>query len=152
VALRPRMILAGPLVRARIQEIQTELLDELHRIDAAAQDLVVRRHEVVAELRQCRDGLGRVGTHFKRAPLPADVDALPEGTTAIAGPDLTQAVTAMVQAAGRPVSLSQIHRMLLAHGLHPAGRPSQAISNALRPEVAARRVVRLQRGIYVAAV
>jgi hypothetical protein len=150
-ALRPRMYPTTPLMRARIAGIQAQLLDELHQIDAEVQDLVERRLEVVAELRLCRDGLGPIGIPGKRQPLPRDIDAEPEGTVEIAGPDLTQAVNAMLQAAGRPVSLSEMHRMLLAHGLRPAGRPSQAISNALRPGVARGRVVRLDRGIYLAA-
>jgi hypothetical protein len=148
VALRPRMIPATPAVRTRIQEIQAELVDELHRIDAAVQDLVMQRLDVTTELRRCRDGLGHVGTHLKRVPLPADVDIRPEGTIEIRGADLTQAVTAMVRAAGRPVTVGEIHRMLLAHGRRPAGRASQAISNALRPEVAKGRVVRVSRGVY----
>jgi hypothetical protein len=148
IALRRRAITAAPGMRARIREIQAELLDELHRLDAAAQDLVWRRQAVVTELGRCRDALGHAGTHWKRDPLPADVDTEPEGTIDIRGQDLRHAVTAVMRAAGAPVDVGQIHRMLLAHGRRPAGRPSQAISNALRAELAKGRVVRLDRGVY----
>lgn len=150
VALRSRVMVATPAVRARIEALQSELLEELHRIDTLAQDLVWRRQRVVGELRRCRDGLGQVGLHCKRQPLPGDIDTEPDGTIEISGPELRRAVTAMVHAAGAPVDVSQIHRMLLAHGRRPDGRPSQAISNALRPEVAAGRIVRLNRGVYAA--
>ena len=148
VALRPRLLLAMPAVRARIEEIQRELLDELHSIDEQVQSLIWRRQAVVAELRRCRDGLGHAGTHWKRQPLPGDVDAEPEGTIAIGGPDLRRVVAEIVHGAGKPVDINEIYRMLLAGGHRPAGRFSQAISNALRPEVAAGRILRLDRGLY----
>jgi hypothetical protein len=54
----------------------------------------------------------------------------------------------MVRLAAWPVSVSDIHRLLLAHGLRPSTPPSMRIANALRPEVAAGRIVRVSRGIY----
>jgi hypothetical protein len=142
------MLLAHPRMRARIEEIQSQLLDELHRIDDEVQQLVWRRELVVKELRRCRDAFGHVGTHWRREPLPGDIDTEPNGTVEIAGVDLRQALAAMVRDADRPVRIGELHRMLLAHGRRPAGRASQAISNALRAEVAAGRVVRVDRGVY----
>jgi hypothetical protein len=136
-------------VKARIEEIQAELLEELHRIDAEATTLVARRANVVAELRRCRDAFGGIGSHrIKRVPLPLDIDAIPEGTRPIGGAALREAIAAVVQRADHPLRVNEIHRMLLAWGLNPKGRPSKAISDALRAEVRAGRVLRLLRGLY----
>jgi hypothetical protein len=113
------------------------------------EQLVARRQHIMAELRRCRDAFGRVGyARSKRVPLPGDVDAIPEGAVPIAGRPLRQAAAALVVMAGRPVSVDDIHRMLLARGLNPEGRPSKAISDALRYEVTAGRLSRVARGVY----
>jgi hypothetical protein len=148
-AMRPRYFLAQGAIKAKILEIQSELLAELREIDDQVQTLVVRRNAVVGELRRCRDAFGGVGAkHMRRIPLPTEVDAEPEGTREVTGRDLREAAAVMLASAGRAVTTSDLHRMLLASGLRVPGRYAKAISDALRPEVAAGRVVKIDRGIY----
>jgi hypothetical protein len=150
-ALRPKQFPAAGAVREKVEEIQTELLDDLRTIDDEVQALVWRRQAVVAELRRCRDALSGAPTKYtRRVPLPGDVDAEPEDTRLLTGTNLREAAAAMVRAAARPVTVTEIHRMLLANGMRAAGRYAKAISDALRAEVAAGRVVKVYRGVYAA--
>jgi hypothetical protein len=73
---------------------------------------------------------------------------MPEGTTPISGRELREAIAMVLRDVGRPVNINEIHRMLLARGLTTEGRASKAISDALRTEVMAGRLTRLERGIY----
>lgn len=151
VAMRPRTLPgAFPPAQRVIAAYQEHLLSELRSIDEQAGSLAGWRAAIVAELRRCRDARGWVDMHRRRVPLPADVDAVPEGTTPLAGGELRDAVVRAIYAAERPVALSEIHRMLLACGVGPAGDPSRAISNALRTPMAAGIVRRLAAGLYVA--
>jgi len=61
---------------------------------------------------------------------------------------LRREAVALVLAADMPLDLSEIQRLLGLLGVTIAGRPSQTLSNALRPSVASGRLVRLQRGCY----
>jgi hypothetical protein len=148
-ALLPRELCLGRDLRAAIEDIQAELLQQLGEVDAEVQALVARRHDIVADLRRCRDALGRQGPGRRgRLPLPADVDTAPEGTTPISGTELRQAIATVVKEVDRPVSVDEIYRMLLARGLSTKGRPPKAIGDALAVEVAAGRLRRVDRGVY----
>jgi hypothetical protein len=148
-ALLPRQRCGSADLRTAIYEIQAELLQQLGEVDAEVEGLVARRQDIVADLRRCRDALGRQGYRRRgRVPLPADVDAVPDGTTPISGTELREAIAAVVRGVGRPVSIDDIYRMLLARGLNTTGRPSKAISDALAIEVDAGRVRRVDRGVY----
>jgi hypothetical protein len=131
-----------------IDAYQDHLLAELHGIDTQSATLAGWREAIVAELRRCRDARGWVDIQRRRVPLPGDVDAEPEGTRPLHGPDLRDAVVAAVYAAGRPVTVSEIHRMLMSCGQRPCGDASKGISNALRVPVATGVVHRLPRGVY----
>jgi hypothetical protein len=148
--LQPRSFLAPPHIRAEIEAVQAELLEELGGIDGQVEALIRRRREIEAELHRCRDAFGRGGgyAYVRRVPLPGDLDALPEGTRPISGRDLREVASQLVAESDRPLAISEIHRMLLAHGLHAEGRPSKAISDALKAEVTAGRLVRTRRGAY----
>jgi hypothetical protein len=149
--LQPRTGRARGPVREGIEAIQAELVAQLHGIDAEVDRLVARRDTVVRDLRRCRDALGGIGTHkYRRVPLPGDVDAVPRGTRAVRGSELRETLVVLLRAAGRPLSLSELYRTLLAHGRHVAGRPSHTLSNALRTAVANSDATRVRPGIYVA--
>jgi hypothetical protein len=150
-ALRPKQFPATGAMKEKVEEIQAELLDDLRTIDGEVQELVWRRQAVVAELRRCRDALSGAATKYtRRVPLPSDVDAEPEDTRPLTGTNLREAAAAMVHAAARPVTVTEIHRMLLAHGMRATGRYAKAISDVLRVEVAAGRLVKVDRGVYAA--
>ncbi len=149
VALRPRTLPgAFPPARRVIDAYQEHLLGELRSIDERAATLAAWREAIVGELRRCRDARGWVDMHGRRAPLPGDVDAEPAGTRPVAGTELRDAVVWAIYAAGRPVTLSEIYRMLCSCGLSPAGTRSHAISDSLRSPVAAGIVTRAGRGAY----
>ena len=151
VALRPRTLPgAFPPAERVIAAYQDHLLAELHSIDDQAATLAGWRESIVAELRRCRDARGWVDMHRRRAPLPGDVDAEPDGTRPLAGSDLRDAVISAVYAAGRPVMVTEIYRMLCACGVAPAGNRSHDISDALRAPTAAGIVSRIGRGAYLA--
>jgi hypothetical protein len=141
---------APPHIREKIDAIQAGLLEELRAIDRQVEALIARRREVEAELHRCRDAFGLVVgySRLRRVPLPGDLDAQPEGTRPISGRELREVASQLVAASDHPLSISEIHRMLLAHGLHAEGRPSKAISDALKAEVTAGRLVRTRRGTY----
>ncbi len=155
VALRPRtMPGAFPPAERVIAAYQDHLLAELHSIDERSVTLAAWRDSIVAELRRCRDARGWVDMHGRRAPLPGDIDAEPDGTRPISGSDLRDALVRAVYAAARPVTVSEIYRMLCSCGVSPAGpsrrRWSRAISDSLRVPTAAGIVIRVGRGAYQA--
>jgi hypothetical protein len=151
VALRPRtMPGAFPPAQRVIRAYQEHLLAELRAIDEQASTLAGCREAIVAELRRCRDARGWVDMQRRRAPLPGDIDAEPDGTRRLDGADLRDAVLGAVYAAGRPVAVTEIHRMLMSCGVRAGGEPSKSISNALRSSVAAGVVGRVAKGVYAA--
>jgi hypothetical protein len=151
VAMRPRTLPgAFPPAQRIIAAYQDHLLGELRSIDERAATLAAWREAVVAELRRCRDARGWVDMHRRRAPLPGDVDAEPEGTRSISGAELREAVVWAIYAAGRPVTMAEIYRMLCSCGLSPAGNRSRSISDALRAPLSAGIVSRVGRGAYQA--
>jgi hypothetical protein len=148
-ALLPRTGRAMGPVRTKIEQIQHDLVEELKTLDQDVRALVRRRREIVTELCVCRDAFGGIGQHdVRRVPLPGEIFATVAETREIGGSALRDAAARMVRLAAWPVSVSDIHRLLLAHGLRPSTPPSMRIANALRPEVAAGRIVRVSRGIY----
>jgi hypothetical protein len=149
IALRPRTLPgAFPPAERVIAAYQDHLLAELRTIDERSVTLAAWRESIVAELRRCRDARGWVDMHRRRAPLPGDVDAEPDGTRHIAGSELRDAVVDAVYAAARPVTVSEIYRMLCSSGLSPAGNRSHAISDSLRGPIAAGMITRVGRGAY----
>jgi hypothetical protein len=149
VAMRPRTLPgAFPPAERVIAAYQDHVLAELRSIDERAATLAAWREAIVAELRRCRDARGWVDMHRRRAPLPGDVDAEPEGTRSISGAELRDAVVWAIYAANRPVSLAEIYRMLCSCGVAPAGKRSQSISDALRAPLHAGIVSRVGRGAY----
>jgi hypothetical protein len=147
--LEPRNYLAFPHIWAEIEAIQQKLVEEMRDIDRQVQAFINRRRELELELHRCRDAFGvKYYPYPHRLPLPGDIDAVPVGTRAVSGRELRELVSQMVVASNRPLTISEIHRMLLARGLHPEGRASKAISNALQVEVTAGVVVRVRRGTY----
>ena len=152
MVLRRRPIgVAGGAKRVRIREIQAELLAELQEIDAEIQRSADRRSVVVDGLRRCRDAISGPETpHIKRDPLPRDVDTEPRGTVELRGHELRDAIRHVLRAAGRPMTVGEIHRGLLVRGFRPARRASKSISDALAVERRRGRVERLRRGEFEA--
>jgi hypothetical protein len=149
VAMRPRTLPgAFPPAERVIAAYQEHLLAELRAIDTQSATMAGWREAIVAELRRCRDARGWVDIQRRRAPLPGDIDAEPAGTRRVDGPDLRDAAVAAIHAAGRPVSVSEIHRMLMSCGLRAGGDRSKSISNALRAAVAGGVVRRVSWGVY----
>jgi hypothetical protein len=152
VAMRPRTLPgAFPPAERIIAAYQEHLLTELRSVDERASTLVAWRESIVAELRRCRDARGWIDMHRRRAPLPGDIDAVPEGTRPLSGSDLRDAAVAAIYGCGRALNVSEIHRMLLSYGVRPRGDASRDISNALRAPVTAGVVIRVARGLYQAA-
>ena len=149
VAMRPRTFpRAFPPAQRVIDAYQEHLLAELRAIDTQSATLAGWREAIVGELRRCRDARGWVDIQRRRPPLPGDIDAEPEGTRRVDGADLRDAAVAAIHAARRPVSVSEIHRMLMSCGLRAGGDPSKSISNALRAPVAGGVVCRMAWGVY----
>ena len=143
---------AHGVVKQDIEGIQADLIAELWGVDREVERLLRRRHEVVADLRRCRDALGGIGNKWlRRIPMPSDVDAEPEGTAPIAGSDLREMLVELLRSAERPLSLSELYRALLARGRRVAGRPSHTLSNALRTAVRYGDARRTRLGVYEAA-
>jgi hypothetical protein len=65
----------------------------------------------------------------------------------VSGADLRYLLTAYLVDHG-PATVDELIDALAYHGFHPSGRPSKAVSDALRWEVAHGRAVRLRRGHY----
>ena len=65
----------------------------------------------------------------------------------VSGADLRYLLTAYLVDHG-PATVDELIDALAYHGFHPADRPSKAVSDALRCEVAHGRAVRLRRGHY----
>jgi hypothetical protein len=149
--LRPRELPPQGRVRRELLALQAETVDALHDVEADLQRLAARRQHLVEDLRRCRDALGGLNPRFRRhLPLPADVDAVPDGTKPLAGARLREAIVTLLAGSGRTMTVPEINRLLLAHGLRPARAPSEAIPNALRTEVRRGRVKRVGRGRYEA--
>jgi len=66
----------------------------------------------------------------------------------VSGSRLRIEVVALLCASARPLALPEIERLLRLGGFVPAGRPSQTISNAMRPAIRHGRVAIVERGVY----
>jgi hypothetical protein len=150
LVFRPRWGRASGRILEEIRARQEELVGELRHLDEEVDRLVERRHEIVMDLRRCRDAVGGVGIRWMpREPLPGEVDAEPRGTRALRGGDLRSALRQILAASSRGLTIDELHRGLLARGVRPSGRASKAISDALRCEVRHGRVDQVGRGEYV---
>lgn len=148
--LRPRGGLTTGRVKARILEIQQELVDELRSVDDDVQELVDRRAVIVDGLRQCRDALGGRDLRFAcREPLPGEVHATPLRTREVRGADLRDALRRVLREAGRSLTIEEADRGMRARGMHAPTPAAKSISNALAIEVRRARVERVGWGEYV---
>lgn len=66
----------------------------------------------------------------------------------LSGLDLRYALTTVLLRAGVPLTVPELVRALERDGFTPWGRPSKAVSDALRWEIGRGRVVRVRRGVY----
>jgi hypothetical protein len=150
LVFRSRSGRAGGRIREQIVQRQTELVASLRELDGLVERLVERRAELVEGLRICRDAMGGVGTVWMpRDPLPGEVDAVPTNTRPIGGAELRAALRQILACSERPLTVSELHRGLLARGLRPAGRASKCISDALRWELRRGSIEQVRRGEYV---
>jgi hypothetical protein len=65
----------------------------------------------------------------------------------VSGTDLRYLLTAYLFDHG-PATVDELVDALAYHGFRPSGRPSKAVSDALRWEMAHRRAIRVRRGHY----
>jgi hypothetical protein len=65
----------------------------------------------------------------------------------VSGTDLRYLLTAYLFDHG-PATVDELVDALAYHGFRPIGRPSKAVSDALRWEMAHRRAIRIRRGHY----
>lgn len=65
----------------------------------------------------------------------------------VSGTDLRYLLTAYLFDHG-PSTIDELVDALTYHGFHTVGRPSKAVSDALRREVGQGRVIRIQRGRF----
>ena len=139
----------GPRRLRQLADYRQALLADLAQVDEDLRRLTERRMELATHLLRCRDAAEPTGYHLRKAPLPHDVDATPAGATPISGGDLRDALVLLLEAEPeKTFTLSVLHRLLLAHGLATVGRPSKAISDALRWEMEAGLVERVGHGRY----
>ena len=148
--LTPRVI-AGQVFRPELEAMQQRALERLRAVDDELEQLLQERLELVTMLRAIRDGMGTGNRHVPRAPWPAEVDAVPEGTVEIRGTELRAALRAVLGGSDEPMRIDELHRGLLVRGLRPPDPVSKSISDALRAELARGRVQRPGRGEYVRA-
>jgi len=66
------------------------------------------------------------------------------------GLELRYVLTLTLARAGRPMTVPELVRSVERSGFTTWGRPSKAVSDALRWEIGRGRVVRVRRGTYVA--
>lgn len=78
-------------------------------------------------------------------PLPD-----PTGLETIDGRELRDLLVGLLQILDRPAAVSELVRLVAAHGFTPPGRPGQAVSNALRVEMEHGNVGRVAWGRYTA--
>jgi hypothetical protein len=151
--MQPRGRRATGRVLARLREIQTELVQQLNDVDDDLDELLEERRQIVAELRDVRDGIGGVGSKLhRRDPLPSDVDAVPEHTKPLPTSQLRPVLVAVLRrSSGVDMTTEELYRALLVRGVRPVGRPSKSISDALRTEIKLGRVLRTGRGSYISA-
>jgi hypothetical protein len=131
--------------------VQRALLLRLGRVDAEVEALVSERGEITGDLRELRRLLSPSRKWRKRVPLPGELDAVPAGTQEVRGAELRRALAMLLAGQSSPRRIPELYRLLLAVGLRPRGRPSKAISDALRAELRRGAVVRTGRGEYLAA-
>ncbi len=70
------------------------------------------------------------------------------GRLIVRGFDLRYALSAILVAERRPMSITELTVALGDRRLAPAGRPSQAISDALKREIGKGRAMAVRRGVY----
>jgi hypothetical protein len=150
-------------VRSALLELKAEAEAALTVADEALRAAAAERCRCVERLEACNvalsgtgkvvDGEGRTVQRFQHRvaiplhdPFPADDALVP-----IRGGLLREAAVEVLRAGGRPSTVAEVRRLLAAHGVRPSGRASQTLSNALRAEVLAGRVVRTARNRYEAA-
>ncbi|MGZ4784496.1 MAG: hypothetical protein ACXV5S_02385 [Acidimicrobiales bacterium] len=148
---------------------------ELATVDAELATLVGRRRDLVDRIQACN--LAIAGTGEIRDPetgetlqrmrnwrrhIPFDDpqptvgeddgddedDEAVSVVSVVSGAPLRSAVLELLGAVGGPMSPAEIERLLRLQHLVPAGRPSQAIVNALRPALRRGQVTVVERGWY----
>jgi hypothetical protein len=148
--------------------------DELHRrrqfaeellagTDRELDELVARRLALAARVEACTVAIAGTGwieagrgaslrqrLPGRRAqpvpdPMPSDED---RDATLLSGHPLRLEIEALLRSVRRPLGLREIERLLRFGGVVVAGRPSQTLTNALRPARADGSIVRVARGHY----
>jgi hypothetical protein len=157
---RPGLLGAMGELRSAVLEVRGEaeaaLADADARLRAAAGD----RLAAAARLRACNRalvGTGQVAdpatgvpVQYLRRRSDSFEDPLPAAASleVLRGEGLRDVVVGILQTVAEPLAVADLVRILAAHGFTAPGRPSQAVSNALRFEVRQGCVWRVGRGRY----
>jgi hypothetical protein len=159
----PPLLGAMGALRLAVVELQREaeaaLIDADARLRSAAHD----RLDAVERLERCqrallgtgqivdrRTGMRRQYLRRRRVGIEDPVDT-GDIEVVLAGEELRNALVDLLETVGETLSVSELHRLLVAHGVGVGGRASQSISGALRVEVSRGRVDRVGWGQYRAA-
>ena len=139
---------------------------ELAQADLDLAEVVARRRRLARRIERCNlaiTGTSQIRDRYtgevvqrlgwtKRIPFSDPQPAVaPDEAKQVAGRALAASATDLLRVTGRPLTLGELERLLRLEGLVPSGRASKTISDALRSEVAAGRVIRERRGCYRAA-
>jgi len=147
--LRPRRYGPQPAMRARILGIRDRLLAELDELDDRARRLALRRIELTRRLEVCRQALGQwCPPEDTFLPRVADLRGRVPRPRVLKGGELRKAAAVLLISSGVQMRLYELHAALLLNGVDVADPPSRQLANALRPEVAAGRVLRYGWGLY----
>lgn len=147
-------------VREAVLELRAEteraLADADERLRTAARDRRDARHRLRAcdraligtgEVVDPRTGGRRQYAFVDGGMTPDPVDQS-GADVELSGVELRDALVELLVITGTPLSVKELHRLLVAHGVKVPGRPTQVISNALRVEVGRGRVERVGWGAY----
>jgi hypothetical protein len=159
---RPGLIGATGATRVAVLELRTEAMAALDEADArlraatedrlAAVDRVRRANRALVGSGQVIDPETGAVIQYLRRRSDAVVDPLPprEPLDPIEPGDLRDLLVDLLRVVDRPMKVAELVRLVAIHGFVPAGRPSRAVSNAMRVEMDAGQVCRVRRGWYAA--
>ncbi|MGZ4692765.1 MAG: hypothetical protein ACXWCM_03260 [Acidimicrobiales bacterium] len=135
----------------------------LRRADRDLAEVMSRRRLAARRIDRCN--LALTGTHQLRDDVTGEViqrlgwakripfdDPQPpvdlRRVKAVSGRQLRDLIGDLLDATGTSLTIPEIERLLRLQHLVPAGHPSRTISDAVRGEVEAGRIVRVRRGCY----
>jgi len=157
-------------VRDELHELRHELEQALQHADTDMAELIGRRADLAARIHTCNRALAGTGLLAPHESWAGDrlfwpravayTDPLDESggrgepggreLRELSSAELQVVLVELLQRADRPLTLTDLRRLLAAHRVRPSGPdPSKAMANALRRPVRLGLVERYHRGCYV---